>query len=190
MGGIPMGDVTRLLAEWNHGNSAALNELLGLVHAEMRRLAGQLLRQERTDHTLQPTELVHEAYLRLVGLQEVTFSGRAHFYGTAAGAMRRILVDHARHRNAHKRGGPHRQTVPLDQILNLPIDLRVDFERLDEALSELAELAPEQARVVDLRYFAGLSIEETAAILDVSPATIKRRWNFARAWLFRALASR
>jgi RNA polymerase sigma factor (TIGR02999 family) len=172
-----MGDVTTLLDRWNGGDAAALKELIAAVHAELRRLAGGLLKHERADHTLQPTELVHEAYLRLEGLQTMPFAGRAHFYGAAAEAMRRILVD----------GGPHRHDVPLEQILNLPIDLRVDFVRLTDAIDALRTLAPDKARVVDLRYFAGLSIDETAALLRVSPATVKRHWMFARAWLFDAL---
>lgn len=138
---------------------------------------------------LQPTELVHEAYLRLEGLQEMHFDGRRHFYGAASEAMRRILVDHARHRNAEKRGGPHRYQVPLEAAFNLPIDLRVDFVRVDEALTALATVAPDKAKVVELRYFGGLSIEETAEVLDIAPATVKRHWTFARAWLYRALSS-
>lgn len=183
-----MGDVTTLLERWNHGDPDALKELIGTVHAELRRLAGGLLHHERPGHTLQPTELVHEAYLRLEGLRDMPFSGRAHFYGAAAESMRRILVDHARQRRAQKRGGPDRREVPLDEILNLPIDLRVDFERLDDALAELRTLSPEKAKVVDLRYFAGLSIQETADVLAIAPATVKRHWTFARAWLYRALA--
>jgi RNA polymerase sigma-70 factor, ECF subfamily len=184
-----MGHVTTLLARWNGGDAEALKELIGDIHTELRRLASGLLRHERADHTLQPTDLVHETYLRLEGLREMSFVNRAHFYGAAAEAMRRILVDHARRRNAGKRGGPARQDVPLEQVLNLPIDLRMDFERLDDALDALRTLSPEKARVVDLRYFAGLSIQETAEVLDVAPATVKRHWTFARAWLYRALAS-
>jgi RNA polymerase sigma-70 factor (ECF subfamily) len=184
-----MGDVTVLLNRWNNGDAQALKELLGLVHDELRRLAGSLLRHERPDHTLQPTELVHEAYLRLEGLQEMSFEGRRHFYGAAAQAMRRILVDHARQRHADKRGGPEAHRVPLDAILNLPVDLRLDFVRVDEALTELAEVAPDKARVVELRYFAGLSIQETADVMQIAPATVKRHWTFARAWLYRALST-
>jgi RNA polymerase sigma factor (TIGR02999 family) len=184
-----MGDVTRLLERWNNGDGEALKGLLGVVHDELRQLAGNLLRHERPNHTLQPTELVHEAYLRLAGLREMPFEGRRHFYGAAAQAMRRILVDHARHRNAGKRGGPEARQVPLEDVLNLPVDLRLDFVRLDDALVELAKVAPEKARVVELRYFAGLSIEETGDVLDIAPATVKRHWTFARAWLFRALSA-
>jgi RNA polymerase sigma factor (TIGR02999 family) len=183
-----MSDVTELLGRWNAGDAGALQELLGVVHAELRQLAGSLLRRERPDHTLQPTDLVHEAYLRLTGLREMPLEGRRHFYGAAAEAMRRILVDHARSRNRQKRGGPEAQRVPLELALNTPIDLRLDFERLDEAITALAGLAPEKAQVVELRYFAGLTIQETAEVLAISPATVKRHWEFARAWLFRALS--
>ncbi len=182
-----MSDVTELLGRWNGGDTEALKELLGVVHAELRHLAGNLLRHERADHTLQPTDLVHEAYLRLTGLRDMPLEGRRHFYGAAAEVMRRILVDHARSRNRQKRGGPDAFRVPIEQALNTPIDLRLDFERLDEAVTALAALAPAKARVVELRFFAGLSIQETADVMDISPATVKRHWEFARAWLYRAL---
>ncbi len=183
-----MSDVTALLDRWNGGDPEALKELMGVVHGELRRLAGSLLRHERANHTLQPTELVHEAYLRLSGLRDMPFDGRRHFYGAAATAMRRILVDHARHRAAEKRGGPDAQKVPLETALNLPIDLRVDFVRVDEAITALAAVAPDTAKVVELRYFGGLSIQETADVMNIAPATVKRHWTFARAWLYRALS--
>ena len=182
-----VGDVTRLLNRWNEGDDDALKALVAEVYAELRRIAGGLLRDERSDHTLQPTALVHEAYLRLTGLTEMRIENRRHFYGAAATAMRRILVDHARNHRAQKRGGPDAQRVPLDEAINTPIDVRLDFERLDDALEALAAFAPEKAKVVELRYFVGLSIEETADVLAVAPATVKRHWAFARAWLFRAL---
>lgn len=184
-----MGDVTDLLGRWNTGDRGALNELLGAVHGELRVLARNLLRRERRDHTLQPTDLVHEAYLRLSGLQSMSFAGRRHFYGAAAESMRRILVDHARQRAAGKRGGPDHQQVPLEHILDVPLDLRVDFIRLDEALTALASLAPDKARVVELRFFAGLSHAETADVLDISVSTVKRHWEFARVWLLRELGA-
>jgi RNA polymerase sigma factor (TIGR02999 family) len=184
-----MDDVTELLDRWNAGDPEALKTLIGVVHGELRRLAGSLLRHERPDHTLQPTELVHEAYLRLSGLRAMPLNGRRHFYGAAAEAMRRILVDHARQRSAEKRGGPDARKVPIDSALNLPIDLRMDFVRLDEALTALAAVAPDKARVVELRYFGGLSIEDIADVLDVAPATVKRHWTFARAWLYRELSA-
>jgi RNA polymerase sigma factor (TIGR02999 family) len=182
-----MGDVTRLLDRWNDGDPEALKALVAQVYAELRRIAGSLLRDERANHTLQPTALVHEAYMRLIGVHEMRIENRRHFYGAAATAMRRILVDHARTRRAEKRGGPDMQRVPLDEAIAMPIDGRLDFERLDEALEALAAFDPEKARVVELRYFVGLSIDETAALLEVSPATVKRHWAFARTWLFRAL---
>jgi RNA polymerase sigma-70 factor, ECF subfamily len=183
-----MGDVTALLDRWNDGDSRALQELLAELYPELKKLADNLLRQERVNHTLQPTALVHEAYIRLTGLREMKLESRRHFYGAAAMAMRRILVDHARQRGAQKRGGADLQRAPLEEALNAPVDLRLDFERLDEALEELAKIAPDKARLVELRYFAGLSIQETADVLEIAPATVKRHWNFARAWLFRALS--
>lgn len=182
-----VGDVTRLLNQWNAGDADALNAVVAQVYAELRRIAGGLLRQERAGHTLQPTALVHEAYLRLIGVNEMRIENRRHFYGAAATALRRILVDHPRTRRAEKRGGPDAQRVPLDEAIDTPIDVRLDFERLDEALETLADFAPAQAKVVELRYFVGLSIHETAELLDVSPATVKRHWAFARTWLFREL---
>ena len=182
-----MSDVTVLLDRWNAGDRDALQELIGVVHGELRGLAGSLLRHERPNHTLQPTELVHEAYLRLAGLRQMPLSSRRHFFGAAAEAMRRILVDHARQRAAGKRGGPDVQRVPLETALNLPIDLRVDFVRVDEALTALAAVAPDKARVVELRYFGGLSIQDTADVMEIAPATVKRYWAFARAWLYCAL---
>lgn len=182
-----MGDVTELLGRWNRGDAAALQELLGVVHAELRLLASSLLRNERVDHTLQPTALVNEAYLRLAGLRDMPTEGRRHFYGVAAQVMRRILVDYARGRARQKRGGNGVHRVPLEFALNTPIDLRLDFERLDEALTALADVSPDKARVVELRFFAGLSIVETADALDISPSTVKRHWEFARVWLLREL---
>jgi RNA polymerase sigma factor (TIGR02999 family) len=183
-----MSEFTALLDRWNSGNAEAMKELLALVYPELRRLADDLLRRERPDHTLQPTALVHEAYLRLTGLREMRLENRRHFYGAAASAMRRILVDHARQRRAEKRGGPLVQRAPFEEALNEAVDLRMDFERLDDALAALAALAPQKALVVELRYFTGLSIRETAEVLAIAPATVKRHWTFARAWLHRALS--
>ena len=182
-----MGDVTRLLDQWHAGDQDALKSLVGEVYAELRKIAAGLLRDERADHTLQATALVHEAYVRLTGIREMRLENRRHFYGAAAMAMRRILVEHARRRRAEKRGGPDIEHVPLDESIEAAIDTRIDFERLDEALEALAAIAPDKAKIVELRYYVGLSIEETADILDVSPATVKRHWTFARAWLTRAL---
>jgi RNA polymerase sigma factor (TIGR02999 family) len=180
-------DITRLLDQWSDGDQNALSELLPLVYSELRKLADHYLRRERSDHTLQPTALVHEAYLRLIGLHDADFHNRAHFYGAAAQVMRRILVDHARSHRAAKRG--HGAVpVDLDEALNIGIDLRLDLVALDEALQRLSEVRSELTKVVELRYFGGLSIEETAEFMHVSPATVKRYWVFARAWLYRELS--
>jgi RNA polymerase sigma factor (TIGR02999 family) len=182
-----MDDITGLLDRWHDGDPDALEALMEVVYGELHKLAYGLLRDERADHTLQPTALVNEAYLRLKGVREMRLENRRHFYGAAARAMRRILVDYARHRKAGKRGGADLQRVPLDEVPDAPLDLRLDFEQLDQALARLATVAPDKARVVDLRFFAGLSIEETAALLGISQATVKRHWTFARAWLYRSL---
>lgn len=183
-----MSDVTALLTRWNRGDAAAHDELLALLYGELRALAAGLLRGERAGHTLQPTALVHEAYMRLIGLTDLTLESRRHFYGAAAGTMRRILVDHARQRKARKRGGPDAVRVEIEDLDALAGPKALDFEALDEALEAFARVAPEQARVVELRYFAGLSIDETATLVGLSPATVKRHWAFARAWLYRALS--
>jgi RNA polymerase sigma factor (TIGR02999 family) len=181
-----VGDVTLLLARWNKGDAAALAELMPLVYAELRRLADHYMVGERKDHTLQPTALVHEAYLRLTGVREGRFSNRVHFYGAAAQAMRRILVDHGRRRRAVRRGA-NPVVLNLDDAPNVGIDLRFDLLALDDALKRLAEFAPRPAHVVELRYFGGMSIGEVAAFLGVSDMTVKRHWATARAWLYRAL---
>jgi RNA polymerase sigma factor (TIGR02999 family) len=183
-----MGDITSLLERWAEGDAEAFKALMPMVYEELRGLAGHYLRRERANHTLQPTALVHEAFLRLAGVRDLRLHNRTHFYGAAAQVMRRVLVDHARHHRALKRGGPEPDVVPFDEGLDLPVDVRLDFVALDEALDELARIAPDQARVVELRYFGGLSVEETAEYLDVAPATVKRRWAFARAWLYRRMS--
>jgi RNA polymerase sigma factor (TIGR02999 family) len=185
-----MGDVTSLLDRWNAGDQQAMQELLTLVYGELRHMADRVLSGERPDHTLQPTELVHELYLRFSGLRDMRMESRRHFYGAAAAAMRRILVDHARRRRALKRGGADPSGLPVDNVPDnlLAAEPELDIERLDDALHALARVAPTKARVVELRYFAGLSVEETAAVLELSPATVKRHWAFARAWLFRELS--
>jgi RNA polymerase sigma-70 factor (ECF subfamily) len=146
------------------------------------------LRQERPDHTLQPTALVHEAYLRLAGIRAMELKNRTHFYGAAAQVMRRVLVDYARQRRARKRGGPSLALVPFEEAMDTPVDTGVDLVALDEALAALEVIAPGRARVVELRFFGGLSVEETAEYLGIAPATVKRHWVFARAWLFDRLA--
>jgi RNA polymerase sigma factor (TIGR02999 family) len=178
-------DVTRLLKAWSDGDQAALTELMPTVYAEIRKLARSYLRRERSDHTLQATALVHEAYMRLVDQRAVKWQNRAHFFGIAAQIMRRILVDHARMQKAEKRGAGE---IPI--VLDGAMDVagpQLDFVALDDALKALAELDPRQARIVELRFFGGLSIEETAEITQLSPATIKREWAAARTWLRREL---
>jgi RNA polymerase sigma factor (TIGR02999 family) len=179
--------VTDLLTRWRAGDCRALDALLPLVYDELRRLARHYLRQERTDHTLQSTALVHEAYVRLVGQDAPRWQGRAHFYGVAARLMRQILVDHARSHGADKRGG-HALRVTLDERLAAGPGRDLDILALDEALSRLAALSVQQSRIVELRFFSGLSIEDTADVLDISPATVKRGWTAARAWLFREMS--
>ncbi len=181
-----MGDVTELLARWNRGDARALDDLMPIVYAELRRIAAHYMKMERADHTLQPTALVHEAFLRLAGVRQPDFHDRAHFYGVAAQAMRRILVDQVRHRRARKRG-QGTVTLDLEQAQKIGIDLRLDLVALDEALERLTTIAAQSARVVELRYFGGLSIEETSEFLSIAPATVKRHWVFARAWLRREL---
>jgi len=182
-----MGNLTQLLDRWSRGDLEAFKALIPLVYDELRRLAEHYLRSERPGHTLQPTALVHEAYLRLSGVREMRLQDRTHFYGAAAQVMRRVLVDHARRRKADKRGGGVRHAAPDVLVRDVPLDLRLDFVAVDEALDALAVFAPAKAKVVELRYFGGLSVPETAAFLNVSPATVKRHWTFARAWLLREL---
>lgn len=168
------------------GDENALERLLPVVYQELRQLAAGYLRDERGGHTLQPTALAHEAYLRLVG-QRIAWQGRGHFLGVAARAMRSVLVDHARRRSAQKRGGGQ-APVTLDTGMIAANSRPVAFDDLDRALDDLARLSERQARVVELRYFGGLSIEETAEVLGVSPITVKRDWATARAWLYRELS--
>lgn len=183
-----MGDITRLLERWAAGDGRAFEALMPVVYEELRRLADHYLRHERPGHTLQPTALVHEAYLRLSGLRELRLHSRAHFYGAAAQVMRRVLVDHARQRRSLKRGGPDRDVVTFDEAVDAPVEPPLDLIALDEALAALERIAPERVRVVELRFFGGLSVLETADYLGLSPATVKRHWAFARAWLFRRLS--
>lgn len=181
----PPKEVTQLLAAYNAGDQQALEQLLPLVYDELRRLADHYLRRERSDHTLQATALVHEAYLRLVD-QDAAWQNRAHFFGVAAQMMRRILVDHARHNLAAKRGSGGIK-ISLDEAIDLSDERAADLIALDEALKNLADFDPEKARMVELRYFAGLSIEETAKMLGVSVPTIVRQWRTTKAWLYHEL---
>jgi RNA polymerase sigma factor (TIGR02999 family) len=181
------GEVTRLLIAWNEGDRGAVERLMPLVYRELRRIAERQFRRERAGHTLQPTAVVHEAYFRLVDQTRVTWKNRGHFFAIAAQAMRRILIDHARAREADKRGGrEERVTLDLGIASPEPAD-DVDLLALDEALVRLKELDEPQARIVELRFFGGLSIEETAEAMETSPSSVKRDFRSARAWLFREL---
>ena len=181
-----MEDVTRLLIASSAGDRAAMDQLMPLVYDELRRLAQSYLRSERPGHTLQGTALVHEAYLRLIDQKNVQWRNRAHFFGIASQMIRRILVDHARGRNADKRGAGAPR-LSLDEALGVPGESEVDLIGLDDALDGLAKIDPEQSRIVELRFFGGLSIEETAVVIGVSTATVNREWAAARAWLFREM---
>jgi len=180
-------DVTQLLHEWSSGNKAALDSLTPVVYDELRRLAGVYLRRERMDHTLQATALVHEAYMKLVDQRQVRWQNRAHFFGIAAQTIRRILVDHARGVRAAKRGSGA-VALSIDEALGVSEKRDLELESLDDALETLAKVDPQQARVVELRFFTGLSIEETAEVLGISESTVKRDWVSAKAWLFRELS--
>ena len=180
-------DVTALLGDWSRGNRTALSQLLPLVYAELRRVAARQLRSERPDHTLQPTALVHEAYIRLVDQRQVDWRNRAHFFGVAAQVMRRILVDHARRHGANKRGQGVR-CVSMDEAQDVAAPNEIPVLALDHALDRLAKVDGELTRIVELRAFGGLTIEEAAHVLGVSPSTAKRDWRTAKAWLNRELA--
>jgi len=182
----PSIDVTLLLKQLSSGNQDVLAELIPLVYEELRRLAAYHLRQERSNHTLQATALVHEAYLRLVDQHHVDWKNRSHFFGVAAHLMRRILLMHARQHHAAKRGGSA-QKVSLDEAVIFTRERSAELVALDELLTRLAELDPQQARIVELRFFGGLSVEETADLLGISTATVKRDWAMAKAWLAREL---
>jgi len=178
--------VTMLLAEWSRGEPEALQRLIPLVYEELRRLASHYLRREAEANSLQSTAIVHEAYLRLVNQEAINWQGRSHFFGIAARSIRQILVDHARKRHAGKRqsGGP---LLSLDESIDLPGGSPVDLVKLDDALASLATIDEQQSRIVELRFFGGLSIEETAEVIGISPRSVKRQWAIARAWLFREL---
>lgn len=177
--------VTGLLRAWSGGDERARDELLPLIYRELRRRAAAHLRRERQGHSFQPTALVHEAYLRLVE-QKVPWQNRAHFFGLASEMMRRILVDHARGRKRGKRSGGWSR-VELDEAVAISEQRDIDLVLLDQALQELSGLDPRHARIVELRFFGGLTLEETAEVLGVSPATVKRDWSLARTWLYRRL---
>ena len=179
--------ITQLLVDWGKGDQAALEKLMPLVYDELRRLASNYLRRERATHTLQPTALVNEAYLKLVDQRNAKWQNRAHFFGISAQLMRRILVDHARQHRAVKRGGSNQQRLSITSAERVVKQPEIDLLALNEALDELTEMDPQQARIVELKFFGGLSIDETAEVLGISHATVERDWKMARAWLRRQL---
>lgn len=181
-------DVTELLIKLTDGNESVLDELLPLIYGELRILANKYLRRERSDHTLQPTALVHEAYLKLIDQKQVRWQNRAHFFGVAAQIMRRLLVDHARKHTADKRGGEFDKMQLEESIVVVQGEKSIELLALDEALENLAKLDPQKSKIVELRYFGGLSVEETAEVMNVSPITIKRQWRMAKAWLYGQVA--
>lgn len=185
-----MSDVTQILSQIESGDAAAAERLFAIVYDELRRMARSQMANERAEHTLQATALVHEAYFRLVGDTAPPWDGRGHFFASAAEAMRRILVDHARAKNAAKRGGEFDRVLLNNDIAATSSELELDdLVALDDALTKLAVEAPAKAQLVQLRYFAGLNLEEAAAAMGISVATAKRYWVFARAWLFKELQS-
>ena len=179
-------EITQLLAEWTDGNQSALDELYPLVYDELHRLARRYMSRERKDHTLQTTALINEAYVRLVDQKNVHWANRSHFFAISAQIMRRILIDHARRHAYAKRGGGAQQ-VSLDEAAAVTRGIGSEMIRLDEALKMLAEMDPRRSQVVELRYFGGLSVDETAEVLKVSSDTVKRDWKLARMWLLREL---
>ncbi len=180
-------NITQLLIELSDGNASVVDELLPVVYDELKKLAAGYLRRERVDHTLQPTALVHEAYLKLIDQTRVSWQNRAHFFGIAAQLMRRILIDHAKHHNAAKRGGEV-EKFQLNEDIDKAAELSTDLIRLDEALKDLAKIDPQKARLVELRYFGGLTFEEAAEVLRISTITAKRHWRVARAMLYGQLS--
>jgi RNA polymerase sigma-70 factor (ECF subfamily) len=180
-------EVTELLSDWSHGNQEALDKLMPLVYDELRRLAHHYMSRERAGHTLQTTALVNEAYLRLIGRTDMPWQNRTHFFAISAQLMRRILVDYARtHTRAKRGGGAH--MITFDEAAIVSRERAADVIALDDALNELAALDPQQSRIVELRFFGGLTIEETAKVPRISPATIKREWRTAKAWLYHELS--
>jgi RNA polymerase sigma factor (TIGR02999 family) len=180
-------DVTTLLMEWSGGNSQAFNELMPMVYDQLRQLAARELRRERPNHTLHSTALVHEAYLKLIDQRRVQWKDREHFFAVASQAIRRILVTYARSRHASKRGGGATM-LAFDESIALPDRKDVDLVALDDALESLSRLDAQQGRIIELRFFGGLSIDGTARTMGISTSTVARDWNVARAWLFRELS--
>jgi RNA polymerase sigma factor (TIGR02999 family) len=182
----PSAEITQLLLAWGNGDQKALDELMPLVYSELRKLAKNYMRGQRPGHTLQTTALVNEAYLRLIDSSRVNWQNRTHFFAISAQLMRRVLVDFARAKNSQKRGGERIQ-VTLDDKIESPSEERTDLVALDEALQELAKMNERQAKIVELRYFGGLSEEEIGETLGISYRTVRRDWNVAKAWLYREL---
>ena len=182
----PPNEITERLIAWGAGDRAALDQILPIVYQELRRMAGNYLRQENPGHTLQPTALVHEAWLRLIDQARVDWRNRAQFFGVAAQMMRRILVDHAKAKHREKRGG-EAVKLSLDETINLSQERAADLLALDDAIGELTRVDERKSRVVELRYFGGFSVEETAQILGVSPETVMRDWKMAKAWLYQQI---
>lgn len=187
MSDIPSHDVTQLLKAWSGGDQQALNALMPTLYAEIRKIAASYLRRERPDHTLQPTALVNEAYMRLVDQNAVQWQNRAHFFGVAANLMRRILVDHARRHRQHKQGGGAIR-VSLSEADQEPAPFAPEVLALDEALDALAQFGPRQCWVVELRFFGGLTEKEVAQVLQISERTVRNEWSLAQAWLYRELS--
>jgi len=185
--GDECGDVTQLLIQWRGGDRRALDQLIPLVYDQLREIAGRFLRRDSGGRHLQTTELVHEAYVRLIDQTRSDWQSRAHFFGVAATIIRNLLVDHARSRRASKRGGAA-ATISLDEALLFPGKPELDLIAVDDALLSLARLDPQQEQIVELRFFAGLTIEETADVLQVSTSTVKRDWVLAKTWIFRELS--
>jgi RNA polymerase sigma factor (TIGR02999 family) len=179
--------VTRLLVEWQNGDQKALDSLIPLVYQELRAIAGRYLSRESPSHTLQSTALVHEAYFKLIGQRRVRWQNRAHFFGIAAQMMRRILIDHARHEARDKRGGPGPKLSLDEAMATADTESDIDLLALDDALTALARIDPRGAQIIELRFFSGLSLEETAEVVGVSAGTVKRDWSAARAWLYREM---
>lgn len=182
-------DITGLLSAYSGGNRDALDELFPLIYDELKRVAANKLKNERSDHTLQPTALVHEAYLRLIEQNSVDWNNRVQFFGLAAEMMRRILTNHAVARNADKRGGAHLK-IELDEAVVFATGRGVDLIALDEALTELGAVDPKQAQIVELRFYTGLKVDEIATLLDISDSTVKREWRLAKAWLYDRLGEK
>jgi RNA polymerase sigma factor (TIGR02999 family) len=180
-------DITQLLLEWGGGDAAALDQLMPVVYAELRKIARRFMRRQRPNNTLQTTDLVNEAYLRLIDSSRVNWQSRTHFFAVSAQLMRRILVDAARRRNSQKRGGGQVR-VTLDESLEIAEAQGTDVVALDEALRRLAELNPRHSQIVELRYFGGLTEEQVAELMEISPRTVRRDWSLAKAWLFRELS--